>query len=81
VEGHVTDASLKPIADVCVAIGPNGCRRLSPRTDGEGNWSFDFPQVEVAYDLHFKKDGYRQIDVRIDLTGPRRVDTVMVANR
>ena len=77
VDGRITDASSTPLADVCVAIGPRGCQPLGPHSGLDGSWSFDFPQVAVTYDLHFTKEGYRQVDVRIDLIAPRRVDVVM----
>jgi hypothetical protein len=77
VEGRIADASSIPIADACVAIGPRGCQRLGPHSGADGLWFFDFPQVAVTYDLHFSKQGYRQVDLRIDLTGPRRIDVVL----
>lgn len=80
VEGQITDAAANPIADACVAIGPRGCQRLGPHSGADGHWSFDFPQVAVTYDLHFMKDGYRQVDMRIELTGPRRIDVVLQKN-
>ena len=77
VEGRITDTASNPIGDVCVAIGPNGCQRASPHSAGDGYWSFDFPQVAVSYTLHFTKQGYRDVDMRFILNGPRRVDVVM----
>jgi hypothetical protein len=81
VEGRVTDRQLKPIEGVCVAVGPNGCRPTNPRTDAEGRWFIDFPQVAVPYDLHFIKQGYKQVDYRLDLKGPNRVDIAMEPSR
>jgi carboxypeptidase family protein len=74
VEGRVTDTQLKPVEGVCVAVGPNGCRPTNPRTDADGKWFIDFPQVAVPYDLHFIKQGYKQVDYRLDIKGPQRVD-------
>lgn len=77
VEGRVTDTALKPVEGVCVAVGPNGCQRLNPRTDADGKWFIDFPQVAVPYDLHFIRQSYRELIVRVNLDGPRQVNVVM----
>jgi Carboxypeptidase regulatory-like domain len=77
VEGRVTDTQLKPIEGACVAVGPNGCQPTNPRTDANGNWFIDFPQVAVPYDLHVTRQGYRQVDYRLDLKGPQRLDLAM----
>lgn len=81
VEGRVIDPQLKPVEGVCVAVGPNGCRPTNPRTDAGGNWFIDFPQVAVPYDLHFIKQGYKDVDYRLDIKGPQRIDIGMEAAR
>lgn len=58
-EGRVVDADGKALRGVCVAIGPHGCQRGSPRTDERGVYFFDVPQIPtVLYDLYFVKPGY-----------------------
>ncbi len=76
-EGVVVDGDGKPLADVCVAVGPHGCVPSSPRTDARGVWFIDFPQAAVDYDLHFIKPGYAQHDVRITPTSPWTLDVVL----
>jgi hypothetical protein len=77
VDGRVTDTQLKPVQGVCVAVGPKGCQPTNPRTDADGNWFIDFPQVAAPYDLHFIKQGYKQVDYRLDIKGPQRIDIAM----
>ncbi|HLQ05800.1 MAG TPA: carboxypeptidase-like regulatory domain-containing protein [Verrucomicrobiae bacterium] len=67
-EGVVVDESGTPLADVCIAIGPNGCQVHSPRTDARGVYFIDFPAAEVDYDLHFTKDGFKEFDQRLKPT-------------
>jgi hypothetical protein len=67
-EGVVVDESGTPLANVCIAIGPNGCQDHSPRTDVRGVYFIDFPAAEVDYDLHFTKDGYKDFDQRLKPT-------------
>jgi hypothetical protein len=67
-EGVVVDALGAPIPDVCIAIGPNGCQDHSPRTDQRGVYAVDFPQAQVAYDLHWTKDGYKEVVKRLQPT-------------
>jgi hypothetical protein len=67
-EGVVVDDSGTPLANVCIAIGPNGCQDHSPRTDVRGVYFIDFPAAEVDYDLHFTKDGYQEFDQRLKPT-------------
>jgi len=67
-EGVVVDESGTPLADVCIAIGPNGCQVHSPRTDARGVYFIDFPAAEVDYDLHFTKDGFTEFDQRLKPT-------------
>ena len=72
IEGVVfDDVTRLPIADVCVVLGPAGCRPGSPRTDSRGVFSFDAPQVPtIFYDFFFVKDGYWTVWFRIRPEGP-----------
>lgn len=76
--GAVVDVDDKPIEGVCVHIGPGDCRFNSIRTDEKGQWVIDFPQVDVFYDFHFIKEGYRQVDDRIRTQAPGDLRTRMV---
>ena len=67
VHGQVFDAdSGTPIADVCVVIGPLGCEANMAHTDSSGQFFVQLPrQVVVAYDFHFVKAGYQQVDYHL----------------
>ena len=67
--GSVIDQDGKPLAGVCVHIGPGECRFNSVRTDEQGKWVIDFPQVDVQYDFHFVKEGYQTVDLSIRTQG------------
>jgi len=60
--GSVIDQDNKPLPGVCVHIGPGDCQFNSVRTDSDGRWVIDFPQVDVIYQFHFVKDGYQRVD-------------------
>lgn len=67
----IDDATQLPIPDVCVVLGPAGCRAGSPRTDSRGVFSFDAPQIPtIFYDFFFVKDGYWTVWFRIKPEGP-----------
>jgi hypothetical protein len=68
IEGVIVDDMGAPLPDVCIAIGPNGCQEHSPRTDGRGVYFIDFPAAAVAYDLHFTRDGYKEVVKRLQPT-------------
>ena len=68
--GSVIDQDGKALPGVCVHIGPGDCRFNSIRTDDQGKWVIDFPQVDVQYDFHFVKDGYQTVDESIRTQGP-----------
>ena len=76
-EGVVVDALGAPITGVCIAIGPIGCQEHSPRTDGRGVYFVDFPKAEVSYDLHFTKDGYKEIVKRLQPTQNQVLNLVL----
>lgn len=67
----IDDVTYLPIPDVCVSLGPAGCRPGSPRTDARGVFAFDAPQVPtVFYDFFFVKDAYWTVWFRIKPEGP-----------
>ncbi len=68
IEGVVVDEVGFPLADVCIAIGPNGCVTHSPRTDDRGVYVIDLPQVDVSWTLHFLKDGFKETVQRLKPT-------------
>ncbi len=76
-EGVVVDELGAPIPDVCIAIGPNGCQEHSPRTDTRGVYFIDFPQAQVSYDLHFTKDGYKEVVKRLQPTQDQVLNLVL----
>jgi hypothetical protein len=77
IEGVVVDEVGIPISDVCIAIGPNGCREHSPRTDGRGVYFIDFPKADVDYELHFTKDGYKEVLKRLKPTTNQVLNLVL----
>ena len=77
IEGVVVDEVGLPVPDVCIAIGPNGCREHSPRTDARGIYFIDFPPADVEYDLHFTKDGYKEIVKRLKPTTDQVLNLVL----
>ena len=68
--GTVVDQDGNPLPGVCVHIGPGDCRFNSIRTDDDGKWVIDFPQVDVFYEFHFLKEGFQQVDETIRTEGP-----------
>ena len=77
IEGVVVDEVGTPLADVCIAIGPNGCREHSPRTDGRGVYYIDFPKADVDYELHFTKDGFKEVLKRLKPTSDQVLNLVL----
>jgi hypothetical protein len=70
IEGTVVDDKGKPVSGVCVGVGPAVCTDVNPRTDEQGRWHIDVPQVTVDYDFHFtKRFACLQEDKRIHPTG------------
>jgi len=76
--GRVIDQDSKPLAGVCVHIGPGDCQFNSIRTDDLGKWVIDFPQVDVQYDFHFVKDGFQKVDQSIHTQGPGEFEVRMI---
>jgi hypothetical protein len=76
-EGIVVDVMGAPIPDVCIAIGPNGCQPHSPKTDERGVYFIDFPEATVSYDLHFTKDGYKEVVQRLQPTQNQVLNLVL----
>ena len=77
IEGVVVDEVGIPLSDVCIAIGPNGCREHSPRTDDRGVYFIDFPKADVDYELHFTKDGYKEVLKRLKPTANQILNLVL----
>jgi hypothetical protein len=77
IEGVVVDDVGIPVSDVCIAIGPNGCQDHSPRTDARGVYFIDFPNADVEYDLHFTKDGYKEILKRLKPTANQVLNLIL----
>ena len=76
-EGVVVDELGAPLGDVCIAIGPRGCQKASPKTDQRGVFFFDFAQADVEYELHFIKDGFREIVRRFKPTSHTVMNVVL----
>lgn len=77
IEGVVVDDLGAPLVNVCIAIGPNGCQEHSPRTDARGVYFIDFPAAQVDYDLHFTKDGYKELVQRLRPTQSQVLNLVL----
>ena len=77
-EGVVVDAQGSPIPDVCVIIGPVGCKQYSPHTDDRGVYYFDVPQnATVVYDLTFIKEGYTPVFHRAQPSEPTVFNVIL----
>ena len=59
-------------------IGPGDCQFNSVRTDDQGKWVIDFPQVDVMYEFHFVKDGYQTVDQTIETKGPGQFEVRLI---
>ena len=79
--GRVIDLDGNPLPDVCVHIGPGECRFNSVRTDDQGKWVIDFPQVDVSYEFHFTKQGLQQVDQTVRTQGPGQLEIRMIPTR
>jgi hypothetical protein len=77
-EGRVVDENDQPLKDVCVVIGPRGCRQVSPHTDDRGVYYFDVPQIPtVEYDLYFMKPGYVVVWTHVQPTAPTTFNVIL----
>jgi len=61
VDGYVVDADGKPLKNVCVVIGPNGCRPFSPHTDDRGYWFIDVAEGHTTFDFYFEMPGHQTV--------------------
>lgn len=77
VEGVVVDEVGLPLVGACIEIGPNGCRKFSPRTDARGVYIADLPKGEAEWDLHFTMDGYKPQVKRIKPTADMVLNIVL----
>jgi len=76
-EGYVVNQSGKPVKDVCVWVGPNGCRQVSPHTDDRGHWQLDVAVGHATFDFTFEIKGYKTAKWSITPTGPFTYNLVL----
>ena len=76
--GRVIDENGNPLPGVCVHIGPGDCQFNSIRSDDQGKWVIDFPQVDVMYEFHFVKDGYQKVDQTIETQAPGQFEVRLI---
>ena len=74
IEGYIVDEEGKPIENVCVVIGPVGCKSFSPHTDERGHYFIDIAiaggaTVPLAYDFYFEIPGRQTVWLRLTPTG------------
>ena len=77
IEGFVVNQSGKPVKDVCVWVGPNGCRQVSPHTDDRGHWQLDVAVGRATFDFTFEIKGYKTAKWSITPTGPMTYNLVL----
>ena len=77
IEGFVVNQSGKPVKDVCVWVGPNGCRQVSPHTDDRGHWQLDVAVGRATFDFTFEIKGYKTAKWSITPTGPLTYNLVL----
>ena len=77
IEGYVVNQAGKPVKDVCVWVGPNGCRQFSPHTDDRGHWQLDVAVGHATFDFTFEMPGYKTQKWTITPTGPITQFTVL----
>jgi len=77
IEGWVVNQAGKPVKDVCVWVGPNGCRQVSPHTDDRGHWQLDVAVGRATFDFTFEIKGYKTAKWSITPTGPMTYNLVL----
>ena len=77
IEGYVVNEAGQPMQDVCVVVGPNGCRQFSPHTDAKGHWFLDVAVGQATFDFHFVTPGYVTQDWHVTPVGPTQYNLVM----
>ena len=77
IEGYVVNQSGKPVKDVCVWVGPNGCKQFSPHTDDRGHWQLDVAVGHATFDFTFEMNGYKTAKWSITPTGPLTYNLVL----
>ncbi|HYL50587.1 MAG TPA: hypothetical protein VEZ15_01345 [Acidimicrobiia bacterium] len=77
IEGYVVNEAGQPMQDVCVVVGPNGCRQFSPHTDAKGHWFLDIAVGQATFDFHFVTPGYVTQDWHVTPVGPTQYNLVM----
>ncbi len=78
IQGYVVDAEGTPLADVCVAVGPNGCQKFSPHTDDRGHWFLDVAAGRANFDFFLSLPGYDTVWLHLQPTGPAEYNVVLV---
>jgi len=77
IEGYVVNQSGKPVKDVCVWVGPNGCKQFSPHTDDRGHWQLDVAVGRATFDFTFEMPGFKTAKWSITPTGPTTYNLVL----
>jgi hypothetical protein len=77
IEGYVVNQAGQPLKDVCVVVGPNGCRQVSPHTDARGHWFLDVAEGRTSFDFHFVIPGYVPQDWHVTPVGPTQYNLVL----
>ena len=77
IEGYVVNQSGKPVKDVCVWVGPNGCKQFSPHTDARGHWQLDVAVGRATFDFTFEMPGFKTAKWSITPTGPTTYNLVL----
>jgi hypothetical protein len=79
IEGYVVDADNKPLQNVCVVIGPNGCRPFSPHTDARGYWFLDIAEGHTTFDFYFEMPAHQTVWWRVIPEGPTQFNVILAA--
>ncbi|HEV8537147.1 MAG TPA: hypothetical protein VGR87_15695 [Candidatus Limnocylindria bacterium] len=79
IEGYVVDEAGTPLENVCVVIGPHGCRPFSPHTDERGHYFLDVAASELttAFDFYFEMPGRQTLWWRVVPRGPVEFNVVL----
>jgi hypothetical protein len=77
VEGFVVDSDGKPLQNVCVVIGPHGCKPFSPHTDARGYWFIDVAEGHTTFDFYFEMPGHKTVWWRTIPEGPTQFNVIL----
>ena len=73
----MVDEDGAPLENVCVVIGPNGCKPFSPHTDDRGYWSIDIAEGRPTFDFYFEIPGHNTVWWRVIPEGPTQFNVVL----